>query len=450
MKVSKYNLLLREGEGYIIFNTLAKSLLYVDEEVVKAIKNEEFDFIPSDLLEKLLRNHILYEEKYDELQIAKSSYWATKFQYSGLGLVIVPTYKCNFACSYCSQGRSKPPYEMGQEVAKKVCKWVVNQMEGMNLRHLNLVFYGGEPLLKARTLIYISQNLKKYCERKSIGFFLSLITNGSLLTPPIIQDLVNLNLSHVQITLDGPPDIHDKRRVTNDGKGTYSLIYDNILRLLEIPHRPKLTIRINVDRQNSPYIFPFIEQLGKDGVLNYANIDIGFVEITEFNREYKEKVFSMRMIERFLDELFVFLNSTQVGGLKSLFTQIPGYPTFCGMHTLNSFVIDPLGRIYKCFELLNKDYFCLGNVDEGLSFYNHLWWLSANPFDNLKCKNCVFLPLCGGGCTAQAYFKRRDIYKRVCPWQVHMIEKIIRRRVKMLYADALRFKDLTPNGTNSD
>ena len=440
MKVSRYNLFLREGEGYILFNTLSKGLFYVDEEMASAIRDGDFHLIPSTFLNDLRDRGIVLDEKYNELQIVKAVYWRAKFQGDRLGVIILPTYKCNLACTYCSQGKRKATYEMSEEIAEKTCEWTVRQIEAANFRHLDIVFYGGEPLLNKEVLLYISRKLKKYCEKVSLGFSISIITNGTLLTPPLVKELLNLNLSHLQITLDGPQKIHDKRRVTKEGKGSFSIIFKNVSRLTEISSRLKLTIRINVDRQNYLYVFPFIEFLQKNGIFKFSNvdIDIGMVDITNCNRAYKMNVLSDKEVIYFFKDYVHYLNSCSVESLKSSFTRIPGYPAFCGMVTAHSFVIDPLGRIYKCLELLNNDYFCLGNVEEGISIYKHLWWLSANPFEDPKCLACVFLPLCGGGCTAHAFFRYKDLYKRVCPWQTQIIEDIIKHRVKTLYDNKLR------------
>jgi uncharacterized protein len=440
MKASKYNLFIREEGGYILFNTLSKGLFYVDEEMASAIRDGHFHLIPFSFLNDLIDRGIVLEEKYDELQIVKAVYWREKFQRDRLGVTILPTYKCNLECTYCSQGKRKAAYDMSEEIAEKTYEWTVSQIEAANFRHLDIVFYGGEPFLNKEVLLYISRKFKEYCEKASLGFSISIITNGTLLSPLLVKELLNLNLSHLQITLDGPPEIHDKRRVTKRGKGTFSTIFNNVLRLIEISGRLRLTIRINVDQQNYLYVFPFIEFLQRNGIFKFSNvdIDIGMVDITNCNRAYKKNVLSDREVIYFFKDYVNYLNSCSIKSLKSSFTRIPGYPTFCGMVTANSFAIDPLGRIYKCLELLNIDLFCLGNVEEGISTYKHLWWLSASPFEDPKCLACVLLPLCGGGCTAHAFFRYRDLYKRVCPWQTQIIEDIIKYRVKTLYANKLR------------
>jgi MoaA/NifB/PqqE/SkfB family radical SAM enzyme len=55
-------------------------------------------------------------------------------------------------------------------------------------------------------------------------------------------------IARLQITLDGPPREHDKRRVYADGAGSYERIAANIAMALELG--VAVSVRLNVDRNN--------------------------------------------------------------------------------------------------------------------------------------------------------------------------------------------------------
>src|SRR6185369_6099521 len=55
-------------------------------------------------------------------------------------------------------------------------------------------------------------------------------------------------ISSLQITIDGPPAEHDKRRIYADGSGSYDRIARNIGMCLE--RGVNISIRMNVDRTN--------------------------------------------------------------------------------------------------------------------------------------------------------------------------------------------------------
>ncbi|MFM6437744.1 MAG: radical SAM protein, partial [Microcystis panniformis] len=108
----------------------------------------------------------------------------------------------------------------------------------------NITLFGGEPLLAENrsTIEYI---LERAFASGKANF--SAITNGTELEA--YQDLLAPDkISWLQITLDGIPQEHDKRRIYADGKGSYEKIAQNITRALDLGVR--VAVRMNIDRNN--------------------------------------------------------------------------------------------------------------------------------------------------------------------------------------------------------
>lgn len=96
--------------------------------------------------------------------------------------------RCNSSCGYCNLPLNQGRYEMSRDDIRRVFQHLYN--EG-----LRLVFVqGGEPLLR-RDLAEILEDLA------GIGFGLTLITNGTKLTTPLVRRLSPLPLSY-SISLD--------------------------------------------------------------------------------------------------------------------------------------------------------------------------------------------------------------------------------------------------------
>ena len=90
---------------------------------------------------------------------------------------------------------------------------------------------------------------RKACSAYGVRLVTSMITNGYLLDRTTAAELSRLSPSWtVQITLDGPQDVHGSRRRLHDGGRTYERIVQNI-RSLD-PDVFTVKIRINVDRNN--------------------------------------------------------------------------------------------------------------------------------------------------------------------------------------------------------
>ena len=79
-----------------------------------------------------------------------------------------------------------------------------------------------------------------------------------------------------------------------------------------------------------------------------------------------------------------------------------GLPRFngqlCGAVASNSFVIDPLGDLYKCWDEIGIKEKSSGNVKTGFDTPNMKKWTCYNFTYYSECKECAFLPVCLGGC----------------------------------------------------
>ena len=60
--------------------------------------------------------------------------------------------------------------------------------------------------------------------------------------------IINYNVTRVEPTLDGPKEIHDKRRIATDGSETFDKIVEGVDCLLD--HNINVTVRTNVDKEN--------------------------------------------------------------------------------------------------------------------------------------------------------------------------------------------------------
>ncbi|MCM1236362.1 MAG: hypothetical protein NC124_11505 [Clostridium sp.] len=55
-----------------------------------------------------------------------------------------------------------------------------------------------------------------------------MVTNGYFLTKDVAQKLAKLKVSSLQVTIDGPKHVHDKRRVLAGGEGTFDKIIQKL------------------------------------------------------------------------------------------------------------------------------------------------------------------------------------------------------------------------------
>ena len=115
-----------------------------------------------------------------------------------------------------------------------------------NSSSISIKWYGGEPLIEFNKIVQITNEVKPLFE----NFSASIITNGYLLTPDKIEQFEELGIRQIQITLDGPEEIHNKRRPLKNGKGSFNQILRNIDYLFSVNEKIFVTIRVNIDRSN--------------------------------------------------------------------------------------------------------------------------------------------------------------------------------------------------------
>src|SRR5690348_15655895 len=165
-------------------------------------------------------------------------------------LVMNLTNQCNLACTYCYEfGEDKvatpegKPKFMDIETAKASVDFLLKESEGR--KSIHITFFGGEtlmnfPLLK-EVVAYASD--KAASEDRFIDF--SLTTNATLLTPAIIQFLSDNSIG-VTVSMDGPPELHDKLRVFSNGRGSYDIIEPRVKVLIQGHRTRPITARVTL------------------------------------------------------------------------------------------------------------------------------------------------------------------------------------------------------------
>ena len=212
----------------------------------------------------------------------------------------------------------------------------------------------------------------------------------------ICKSFKDLSIDKAQITLDGFAPIHDKRRPLHSGKGTYHVIFDNIINLLKYHKDIKVNIRSNIDVDNADDYADFhnyINDYFKDErVVSYPGfvedlLDSGCSASSRNISEHNSKVnFLVSNYER-KKVLIDFLPKKQ-------------YQT-CIANNLSCFLIDPYGDIYKCWITMSDKKYKIGNVlsPENFNDAMNARFLCGNDYlFDAKCRSCSILPICDGGC----------------------------------------------------
>ena len=107
-------------------------------------------------------------------------------------------------------------------------------------KSLNLCFFGGEPLLRFDLVRKITAYTYQKAAALNKSVRLSITTNGTLVTPEVIDFAADQNL-HLCFSLDGPQDLHDRNRIFHNGRGSFA----SVMARLELALKRLNTVQVN-------------------------------------------------------------------------------------------------------------------------------------------------------------------------------------------------------------
>lgn len=272
-----------------------------------------------------------------------------------LNLIILPTEKCNFRCTYCYED-----YKIG-----KMHRSVINGIKALishrlkDLSILEISWFGGEPLLATDVIEEISQDIQSLNNLSPDCIYNgSICTNGYLLNLSRWTKLVELGITQYQISLDGDKEIHNTTRRFADQSGTFEEIWNNICEFQKSELQAQVNLRIHFTPSSYQSLDPLIgkinTQLGDD-----PRFKVYFKAIERLGSPNDEKIqtFPDAEKERISSRLYNKLFTKEL-----IFEDEP--VSVCYASKANSFVIRANGDIAKCTVALNDAINRVGHLNE--------------------------------------------------------------------------------------
>jgi len=406
MKFSKYNLLIpsTNNEQYILFNTYKGSCFEVDNSVANIINETSLDALNVETKELFELAGVIIPDEVNEQHMIAYNQNYSKYNNPYHTSTILLTWDCNLKCTYCYQETGKNKEYLTMDRANRYIDFMLASVKQSNAKSVSIYLFGGEPLMNIEVGYYILEKIKSYCEANNIIFSSHLITNGTLLTTEDIARLYLLNCRTIQITLDGLREVHDKRKIYVNGKGSFDEIM-SALHILNERNDIRTTIRVNIDKKNIMHTRELLDYIGKNGEA-LTNCDVFFGVIRNLDAACFNNSTNCLLDSEINDVLYSLWNYAEKQGFKH--NMKPRRRTLhCGTYYNNTYTVTPELDVYKCVVHAGVKEHLMGRIDE----YGHLVdltpafyeWMTVDPFKNDSCKVCVYLPNCGGGCGVMAY-----------------------------------------------
>lgn len=398
---------LQNGGGVAVnFATGTKLVLSAeDSEAISAFSGLTIPFVLDDQLATTARTSLLKggflipEREFEERdRLIREAVRAAAEESSGL--IIMPTEKCNFRCTYCyesfARGRMRP------ERVDALSKAITHRIE--KARSFSLGFFGGEPLLCSDIILRLCGEALQKCYERGIFFGASMSTNASLLTPDLFEKLIGVGLVFFQVTLDGDKELHDRQRVTVKGGRTFDQIVEHLRAMAATAHDFTVALRCNVHAEDSERVLSLFDSDELAFVRNDPRFIIDVHYIWQSDRQTLQesaKEGCLSGLQVGIDKYLLNAELARRGLATVAYDDIPGIlGNACYAGKKNWFIVGSDLSLYKCTVVFDNPKNKVGHIDPGGTLVideqlNRLW-TGSNTATDSGCGSCYLRVPCGG------------------------------------------------------
>lgn len=399
--------------GSVFYDFKKRNFISFDMEATKMLKSP-INTWDEDFLSQCKEFGLLTDE-------AKNYYFLGNKPMEGvlsapLRLHLAYTARCNLRCAHCLGGNYVGNSNGELTFEEKV--GIYDQMVDMGVHEV--LIGGGEPFIDNTLIDFLKEGAKRHINQK-------VFTNGLLLNDELINEIKNLPLGYISVSMDGACD--DSYYLVR-GVRRFSDIIDACKALTQKVKYP-VVIQVTATRANFGEIKEYLRLASEIGIaklkirplkpggtiLKHSELVLSAEEYLtfirtaqeEWNEKYKNKFildYSWGNARLLFDE-----NETK----KILVENVPqphtGYGCLAGKISM---FVDPFGKVFPCVFL--GSYLPLTKYEDVRLHSLQDIWTNGPAFTSLRnlegnnrCKTCNKYAICRGGCIARTLYAKKSI-----------------------------------------
>lgn len=301
------------------------------------------------------------------------------------------------------------PNHISIETTMAIAKALV-ELTHIQSRPFAVVLHGGEPLLLGPRKLDQVLSILRAAVPPECAF--GLQTNGMLITDEIL-DACFKHRTTLSISIDGPKQIHDRRRVTHHGEGTFEKVLEGIKRLRG--HRNSAFLYSGllavIDPESDPKeVYEFCKTLQPPGV-DFLYRDGNYMRLPEGKQSLRSTEYG-RWFSRLLDVYLFDQEPLRIRFLDDILRLLLGGKATkdgVGLNDFGILVIDTDGSITKN-DTLKSSFNRADRFSRNWTVHRDTLSeiLDSNEFaeghalqrpTSKTCLSCPELKVCGGGMT---------------------------------------------------
>lgn len=402
------------GDQTVVFNNLNPSLSFVVPTKEWRIVSDDLEaYRGSGILEVFRKAGLLIGNiREDDLQLSqvRDRFISQSSKFPST-LYLVLTDQCNLKCTYCPFSELNSSEHKTSKMDLLVAKEAINfwsksiPKNYQSEQPLNIIFYGGEPLLNfpviENSIDYINELKAEKHLPENTRFLLD--TNGVLLSDSIAQKLKKWGVD-VTVALDGFSEYFNKYRINSEDKN----IFKEAINALELLR--KYEINTYLSMMLTPKNYKALDAIN----LNLQKYNIKGIGMNIFRGTRPQKSFSINtdeysnyqdnstdaLVNFFWQNLLTEKIEFQTNRRFSSFISKQYYQNNCGGFG-EHVVVFPNGEIGNCPWSMNYN---IGNIfqadDYSLIQNRNFLFNQKNslPLYNEQCLKCEAISICGGNC----------------------------------------------------
>ncbi len=345
------------------------------------------------------------------------------------------TRLCNLRCTYCHEWRSGPNQTMNFNV---LAKTISSALRDEDHNYVHFIWHGGEPTVLPISFYKKVLLIQSYFQRPGQIIENTIQTNGTHLTPTWVRYLRE-NKFGIGISLDGPPEIHDRSRRYASGKPSFEDVAQSIelLRKHGIPVSILMVIDEDVLSIGPDRVFDFflemkINHYGLIPAKPYNQPNAAQNTPTKHYVNPKAMTeFLIRMYDRWKEQGDPNICIREIDAILRRFKGKLSSCQLEGGCLGNYYVVEPNGEIGHCDLFIGDQQYYFGNILErdfsAIQEDDKMHALiDANNRDLEAMQGCPYFKICNGWCPHERYlsFRHNSYHNSKCCGLFDLIEHI--------------------------
>jgi uncharacterized protein len=333
------------------------------------------------------------------------------------GLIIKGTRLCNLRCAYCHDWRAGRDQSMSFPVMARLIATALRDPEH---DAIDFIWHGGETTLLPQAFYEKAMYVQSRFRRPGQVICNSIQTNGTRLTPAWARFL-RANRFSVGVSIDGPPEVHDRVRRYASGRPSSADVARGIRLLREygVPFSVLMVIDAEALALGPDRVFDFFLE---HDIKNYAVLAAKpdndpdappGTPATHYTDPARMAAFLTRLYDRWLEHGDPDIQIRELDGIRRRLTGArAGFCTLAGGCLGKYYLIEPNGDVAHCDLFLGDARYTLGNI----LTHDFAALRGGAPLRALQAENeraldamraCPDFALCNGWCPHERYLSAR-------------------------------------------